>query len=209
VHSGILTTVARYYSDRLREFGATARGVDWRSEESQALRFRYLLHLLDDAETGDPVTLNDYGCGYGGLVDHLADCPRAVRYRGFDISEPMIEAARLRYADVPWCGFVADAAALQPAEYTVASGIFNVKLDHPVEEWRNYVLETIDTLHALSTRGFAFNVLSTSSDPEKRRPDLFYADPLEMFAHCQQRFSRRVALLHDAPLYEFTIIVRM
>jgi SAM-dependent methyltransferase len=209
VHSGILTTVARYYSDRLREFGATARGVDWRSEESQALRFRYLLHLLDDAETGDPVTLNDYGCGYGGLVDYLANCPRAVRYRGFDISEPMIEAARCRYTDVPWCAFVADAAALQPAEYTVASGIFNVKLDHPVEEWRNYVLETLDTLHALSTRGFAFNVLSTSSDPEKRRPDLFYADPLEMFAHCQQRFSRRVALLHDAPLYEFTIIVRI
>jgi hypothetical protein len=141
-------------------------------------------------------------------VQRPAEDGLSIRYRGFDISEPMIEAARLRYADVPWCAFVADAAALQPAEYTVASGIFNVKLDHPVEEWRAYVLQTLDTLHALSTRGFAFNVLSTSSDPEKRRPDLFYADPLQMFAHCQQRFSRRVALLHDAPLYEFTIIVR-
>ena len=30
----------------------------------------------------------------------------------------------------------------------------------------------------------------------------------EMFDVCKQPFSPRVALLHDYPLYEFTIIVR-
>jgi hypothetical protein len=29
-----------------------------------------------------------------------------------------------------------------------------------------------------------------------------------VFDTCRQRFSPRVALLHDYPLYEFTIIVR-
>jgi hypothetical protein len=97
---------------------------------------------------------------------------------------------------------------LRPADYAVASGIFNVKLDHRVDTWREFVLHTLATLDSLSTRGFAFNMLSTYSDVEKRREDLFYADPLQMFDACKRRFSPRVSLLHDYPLYEFTIIVR-
>jgi len=98
--------------------------------------------------------------------------------------------------------------AIEPASFAVASGIFNVKLQHSVEQWRGYVLATIDSLDGLSTRGFAFNMLSTYSDPEKRRDDLFYADPCEMFDLCKRRFATRVALLHDYPLFEFTVIVR-
>ena len=51
-------------------------------------------------------------------------------------------------------------------------------------------------------------MLSTYSDPDRRRDDLYYADPREMFDICSRRFSPRVSLLHDYPLYEFTIIVR-
>jgi SAM-dependent methyltransferase len=225
----ILTSVASYYTERLGQFGTTARGVDWKSEESQELRFRQLLRVFDDVFDGqdadqhaertsaDEMTLIDYGCGYGALVDYLlasgvrrggeAGAP-APRYVGFDISAPMIDAARARHAGRAWCAFTTDPASLRPADVVVASGIFNVKLDHPIEAWRVYMLDTLDTLHALSTRAFAFNVLSMASDPEKRRADLFYADAGELFARCQQRYSRRVALLHDTPLYELTIIVR-
>ena len=34
------------------------------------------------------------------------------------------------------------------------------------------------------------------------------ADPLEAFDRCKRTYSRFVTLLHDYPLYEFTIIVR-
>lgn len=220
----MLTSIASYYTARLEQFGTTARGVDWKSEESQRLRFRQLLRVFDAenavrATAGEP-TLIDYGCGYGALVDYLVASGLAsgvgsadggvpaLRYVGVDISAPAIEAARVRHAGLAWCGFTIDLASLQPADFVVASGIFNVKLDHPVEAWRAYVLETLDTLHALSTRAFAFNVLSMASDPERRRADLFYADAGELFARCQQRYSRQVALLHDTPLYEFTLIVR-
>jgi SAM-dependent methyltransferase len=201
----ILETIAHYYADRLRAFGTTPQGVDWNSGDSQVLRFTRLLQVLQSEEE---VSLNDYGCGYGALVDYLGDTGRRLTYRGFDISEPMIVAARARHAGSAWCSFTADRAHLPPADYTVASGIFNVKLDHPVEMWRDYVMQTVTTLESLSTRGFAFNMLSTYSDPDKRREDLFYADPLQMFDVCKRRFSSWVSLLHDYPLYEFTIIVR-
>lgn len=198
----------RYYADRLARFGPTPQGVDWKSAESQALRFDRLLLLLDEPETDDAASLNDFGAGYGALLDHLRRRGRSLRYRGFDISDAMVTAAAAVHADEARSAFSSDAAALHPADYTVASGVFNVKLEHRADDWYAYVLDTLATLHALSTRGFAFNMLSTYSDPEKRRDILFYMDPVEMFDVCRRRFSPRVALLHDYPLFEFTILVR-
>jgi SAM-dependent methyltransferase len=153
------------------------------------------------------VSLLDVGCGYGALLDHLKAVGITVDYRGFDVSEAMVAAARARH-QASQSAFTSRVEAIEPASFAVASGIFNVKLHHSVEQWRGYVLETIGALDELSTRGFAFNMLSTYSDPEKRRDDLFYADPCEMFDLCKRRFATRVALLHDYPLFEFTVIVR-
>lgn len=130
-----------------------------------------------------------------------------VDYRGFDVSDAMVDAARARHQGSR-SAFTSEVAELQTAAFAVASGIFNVKLHHSAAQWRAYVLETIGSLDGLTTRGFAFNMLSTYSDPEKRRDDLFYADPCEMFDLCKRRFATRVALLHDYPLFEFTVLVR-
>ena len=78
----------------------------------------------------------------------------------------------------------------------------------PNESWTRYVHRTIDILAHAGRRGFAFNVLSLSSDPDRRRPDLYYADPAEMLAYCLSRYGRSVALLQDYGLYEFTVVVR-
>jgi hypothetical protein len=59
----------------------------------------------------------------------------------------------------------------------------------------------------LSRRGFAFNALTSYSDRDKQRDDLYYADPLHWFDHCKKHYSRYVSLLHDYPLFEFTILV--
>ena len=205
----IRQAVGRYYEERLSHFGPTPRGVDWNSSESQALRFDKLLDLLVASRHEDEpaVSLLDVGCGYGALLDHLNAVGLAVDYRGFDVSEAMVDAARARHP-ASRSAFTSRVEAIEPASFAVASGIFNVKLHHSVEQWRGYVLETIGSLDGLSTRGFAFNMLSTYSDPEKRRDDLFYADPCEMFDLCKRRFATRVALLHDYPLFEFTVIVR-
>jgi SAM-dependent methyltransferase len=202
----ILRTVGRYYAERLHQFGPTPQGVDWNSAESQAMRFDRLLELVEGAPP--EASLLDVGCGYGALLDALRARGLAFEYRGFDISPDMIAAARARHAADCRCAFTADADALRPATYAVASGIFNVKLHHAVADWRHYVRATLHSLDAAGERGFAFNMLSTYSDVERRRDNLYYADPTEMFDLCKRHYSPRVALLHDYPLYEFTIVVR-
>jgi len=182
--------------------------VDWNSAESQELRFRQLVELVAPSEGPEARSIVDVGCGYGALLDYLRAGGLPLEYWGLDISEAMVEAARARHEGTTACSFTADPRAIGPVTYAVASGIFNVKLSHPVDTWRAYVMDTLASLDAFGTRGFAFNMLSTYSDPQRRRDDLFYADPRELFDICKRQFSTRVALLHDYPLFEFTIIVR-
>jgi cyclopropane fatty-acyl-phospholipid synthase-like methyltransferase len=204
-HEEVLRPVERYYTGKLEEHGASPSGVDWNSAESQELRFQQLLTL----NRGEgPFTLNDYGCGYGALAEWMAGRYEEFDYRGFDVSESMLAEARDRLAGDPRCSLVAAEDELEPADYTVASGIFNVKLKADDEKWQTYVLDTIGRLAALGTRGFAFNMLTSYSDREYMRDDLYYADPCFFFDHCKRQFSRHVALLHDYGLYEFTILVR-
>lgn len=200
-----MESIARYYAGTLAEHGATAAGVDWNSTESQELRFEQLMRI---AEGDAGFSLNDYGCGYGALLDHLDRGGARVDYCGFDVAPEMVAAARERFGDRP-VAFTADAAELAVADYTVASGIFNVRLDIDDKTWLAHVLRTLDRMAALSSKGFAFNVLTAYSDRERMRPDLFYADPRVILDHCIRRLSRRVAILHDYELYEFTTLVRL
>jgi SAM-dependent methyltransferase len=202
--AALLKDVEAYYNGRVREFGATARGVDWNSPESQALRFDQLARLWQ----GDSGTLSviDYGCGYGALVDYLRPRHAALQYQGFDVSAEMVaNAAERQAAD---CTFTTKAESLATADYVVASGIFNVRLKHDATEWASYVERTIAAMRALARRGFAFNALTSYSDKDKQRADLYYADPSFWFDHCKRLYSPRVTLVHDYPLYEFTLLVR-
>ena len=198
-------TAARYYGDKVRQFGATYRGVDWSTEASQALRFDQLFRLVDAARLS---TINDFGCGYGALVDYLRQNGWPARYTGFDISEAMIAHAVSLHSDDPLCRFTNSLDAVARGEFTVASGVFNVKQEYSEDDWQDYVLANIVTMDRLSERGFAFNMLSSYSDAARRRGDLFYATPAFFFDYCKRNFSPAVALLHDYPLYEFTIVVR-
>ena len=203
---GIVARVEEYYAGKLREHGRTARGVDWNSQQSQALRFSQLLRICDGRE---PFSINDYGCGYGALVDYLIEQRFSFTYYGYDISSHMIDQARQAHGGRTQCAFTTDESSMSVADYSVASGVFNVRLETPEEEWIAYVRAILERLAALSRRGFAFNMLTRHSDVDRREARLFYADPVDTFEYCRSRFSRHVALLHDYPLYEFTILVRL
>jgi SAM-dependent methyltransferase len=203
-HDPILGKIDAYYTGKLRDFGPTPRGVDWNSEQSQTIRFEQLARVLPE---GSDFSVLDYGCGYGAFLDFLNARDQHPHYLGFDVSEAMIESAREVQAQNERASFTAESAELQPADFVVASGIFSVKMDVATQEWENYVRGTIERMHALSRKGFAFNLLTSYADPERMRPDLYYAQPGFYFDLCES-YSRWVALLHDYGLYEFTLVVR-
>ncbi|MBB5020530.1 SAM-dependent methyltransferase [Chitinivorax tropicus] len=202
----LLNEVATYYADKLAEHGDTPRGVDWNGEESQMIRFAQLCKIIDSKTPN--YSLNDLGCGYGALLDYLRDKHPAYSYLGVDVSHEMIKAAEQRYAAVNQVRFITSAEPDLPADYCVASGIFNVRMERTDAEWFDYLQATLDILDRNSRYGFSFNCLTSYSDEDKRRDYLYYADPCRLFDLCKHRYSRQVALLHDYGLYEFTILVR-
>lgn len=201
----LLSKVAEYYTDKLAQHGETPRGVDWNGEESQTLRFMQLCKIID---TSNPFTINDIGCGYGALYDFLAHKFESFAYSGIDVSESMIQTARQRYQDKSNAHFFLSSKPDQVADYGIASGIFNVRLERSDEEWRAYIEDTLDVLDHTSRLGFAFNCLTSYSDVDKMRGHLYYADSCVLFDLCKRRYSRNVALLHDYGLFEFTILVK-
>lgn len=202
---GLLHDVQRYFIDTLTDHGPTARGVDWNSPEAQEIRFEQLLKVCP---VGAPFSLTDYGCGFGSLVEYLHKQLINCSYTGFDMVEQMITQAKKLFGHCSDCAFTSVEADLAPTDFTVASGIFNMKLAARSSDWTDYVLRTLDRFDRLSRSGFSFNLLTSYSDPERMRPDLYYADPCFYFDQCKRRYSRNVALLHDYGTYDFTIIVR-
>ena len=203
--SGILSEVAAYYAAKLAAHGTTPQGVDWNGTDSHEMRHRQFLRLLD----GNPdASIIDLGCGFGDFLRFLRAEGHRGRFVGYDIAPGMIAKARQLHGESEDHQWRVGPEPAEIADFAIASGIFNVKGGVPSEVWARYVHQAIDTLAHAGWRGFAFNMLSMSSDPDRRRPDLYYADPIDMLAHCLLHYGRSVALMQDYGLYEFTVVVR-
>jgi SAM-dependent methyltransferase len=207
MHEAHLDAVRAYYGDKVRQHGATAAGVDWRDAASQHLRFDRLLTLLE--RPGDSVL--DVGCGWGALLPVLRARGFSGAYHGVDASADMIARARQEHRDADarfTCTPLAALDETHAADWVLASGIFNVKLDASRDAWESGVLRSLDSMHALARRGYAFNCLTAYSDTDRMADRLYYADPLFHFDRCKREHAPHVTLLHDYGLYEFTLLVR-
>jgi SAM-dependent methyltransferase len=199
----LLRPIVGVFDRRLAEWGATARGVYWRSEEGQQLRFEVLARVLEGDE--GPFSVNDLGCGYGAFFDYLAPRlgPRLGRFTGIDISPAMIEKAQSRVRD-PRAAFVRGMTAGEDADYCFASGTFNMCLEAEPGEWVPYVEASLAHYFARAKKALAFNMLKGSG---KVREGLYYADPARFITFCQG-LGARVQLVTGYSLDEWTIFAR-
>ena len=215
--------VVRYYSDRVRRHGCTPLGVDWTCIAAQELRFVQLMKLCDFSA---PFSLNDVGCGYGALVAYLlkrhgdaVKTNQGIDYLGIDLAEAMIRRARERWRRQPWAAFVTGDAHARPADYSVASGIFNVKLEQPRGLWERYVARTLDDMQANSRKGFAVNFMrerppSPSPAPPSPVRDgaasdaLYRSSPEQWVTHCEREYGAAVTLIENYGQPEYTLLAR-
>ena len=203
-NANIIQEVTDYYTDKVLEHGTTPEGVDWNGTASQELRFEQLSKILDSL---DGFSINDLGCGYGALFNFLQNKCSNFSYTGVDVSPAMIEKAKEQIKS-PFANFEIGSEPKEIADFSVASGIYNVRQNQPDDEWLSYIKSTLDVLDRTSRKGFSFNALTSYSAPDKMRDYLYYADPCMLFDYVKRKYSNQVALLHDYGLYEFTILVR-
>lgn len=197
-----------YYADCGAEQSCAVQ-VGWKRDRAQIIRFAQLIKVIENR--ADHFSINDLGCGLGDFSEYLAyQRLQSFSYTGYDVSDRMIKSARELYGQNKNRKLlrIDDSTEMELCDYTVASGVLNLKFTIAKDEWLRYVLETIAVMHAKSDKGFAFNALTKYADKEFMKPELYYADPCVLFDYCKRNFSKNVALLHDYREYDFTIIVR-
>lgn len=163
--------ISEYFREKIAKYGANPKGAGWKDEHSQNLRFEQLLKVINDREN---ITLNDLGCGYGALFLYKNTSKIVSRYYGYDICEDMLVNARDLINDSKAVFINSDRMRME-ADYSVASGVFNVRLDTETEVWEEFILDALLSMDEKSLRGFAFNCLTSYVD--YREDHLYYGDP--------------------------------
>ena len=199
-----LRRVEEYHRAKFREHGPTPKGLDWNNRERQERSFEQFERLLPR----ETFSIVDYGCGFGDLAPYLERRGYDFTYTGYDLTKDNLSAAIRAHGSPGRRDFVESDRDLPVADFAVASGVMNLRYDLSDEAWTDYVLELVHKLDSLTTSGFGFNMLTSYSDPDRMRPELYYGDPCFFFDYCKRRLAKDVALLHDYGAYEFTILVR-
>jgi hypothetical protein len=199
-----LHNIADLYTSSLKEHGQTAQGVGWGDAEKHNIRFDQILYLFNNA-TGN-ISINDLGAGYGAFYYYLINAGYKIScFNAYDISQEMLNEAQQNLIDD--CAHFYNKDQIDTlCDFSVASGIFNVRFQEDHDIWTNYILKTLHNLNDYSRKGFAFNILTSYVDWKDDK--LYYADPCFFFDYCKKEFGQQVTLLHDYPLWEWTMIVR-
>lgn len=206
-NGSVLHDIEALYTDNVRRLGLDSKSVGWRDEASHRLRFDKLVAGLIPQDTDEPFTVNDVGSGYGAMFRYLDDRygKRLARFHGYEISDAMIAACRDFIGYDERLDIIKSNIPDRDADYSFVCGTFNVRFKATDAEWDAYVKDMIVKLAERSKRGFSFNLLTSYVD--WKEPHLYYADPCVYFDFCKRLISRKVALLHDYPLFEWTITV--
>ena len=195
-------SVVDHYETALRAHGPTARGMDWKDEESQRLRFAVLSGCFDL----NGKSVHEVGAGAGHLYDVLQAEGFRADYSGSDLSADMVQAARRGHPGVTFhCWDILAEPDLPTFDVVVCSGLFHVKLGHTESAWWEFVYDMVRQMYRMCRVGIAFNMIS--DDVDFRATNLFYSNPGTVVDFCRRELSRFVALRHDYPLYEYTVSV--
>jgi SAM-dependent methyltransferase len=191
--------VVERYAERLRKMGSVVEALGWRDRAQQELRFQV---LADGMPMTGPSSVLDIGCGFGDVYGYLQGLGREVQYTGCDLSPDMIAIAREKYPDASFetRDVLESPYPDRTFDFVCISGIFN----HVLADNDGFLRRMLSAAFQMSRCGVVANM--TTDHVDYREPHLHYFNPEAVLQFCRT-LSRRVALRHDYPLYEFSVFV--
>lgn len=199
-----VTAIRELYESRFEEMGESIATVGWGCRESQALRFQQLFRGLD--ARGKRIL--DFGCGFADLIPYLDEtCNGEFDYIGIDLSDGILDVANKRYFDRGFRFLAGDLLALPDSihrelecDIAVSSGAFSFSIANNVQ----YTTSVIRRLCEITSEVVSVNFLTSQVDFQLEKNHHYCpAEMLKFALAC----SRRVAIYHDYPLWEFTMQV--
>jgi hypothetical protein len=131
-----------------------------------------------------------------------------VDYLGVDLSEAMVTQARRLWAHRVDLRFVHSANIPRRADYSVASGVFNVQLQHARYDWEAFIASTLEQMNRSSALGFAVNFLKEAVGGRPAKVGLYTTSPERWATHCAACFGVEAEVVDGYGLHEFTLLMR-
>lgn len=206
-HDPDYRSLVAHYEDCLARHGDTHLGVDWPDAADAATRYRVMLDVIREP-AGEPVSLLDFGCGAGHLLDYIrANDIGSIDYRGLDASPKFISLCLEKFPGIPFMqrDILADPTDIGTTDYIVLNGVLTERRDMAWDEMYAYMERLLETIWPFARRGLAFNVMSAQVDWE--RDELFHVPFDAMAKFVASRLSRHFRFRQDYGLYDFTTYV--
>jgi SAM-dependent methyltransferase len=187
------------YRERWLEDGPDPRTLGW-TKGLQDVRF---LGAIEGLREEEYTSVLDVGCGFGDFLSFLRARGWAGSYRGVDVVPELIEEAGRRHGtDGAFeCRDSSMGSLPGKSAMALAIGVFNHRLRQ--NHWA-FIEAMFTSMWDATTHVVVLDFLSTSAD--LRRPELFYADPRDVFK-LGQKYSRRLAIHHAYMPFEFQLKV--
>lgn len=197
-------TISEFYEQCLEKHGPIPQGVDWPNHIDLIKRFNVMLDLFAH-EHGKNISLLDLGCGYGALVDHLNELNMNASYTGIDISQKMINTAKLLH---PQNYFFQQDILTNPLnnetfDYVIMNGLFTEKRSLSWYDMAEFAKQMISQAFKVCKKGIAFNVMSYHVD--WCDPALFYWSFNDLAVFLYETCTRHIVFRSDYGLYEYTV----
>lgn len=188
---------ADLYNTRYDQFGRDIKTVGWGNAKDQLLRFDVLLRGLEPKGK----SILDIGCGLGDMIPYLTERTGGdFNYIGIDIAEKLIVDASATFKSKGYQFYTGDIFSVNLPKVDIA--LLSGALSFKTENIETYAYETMAQMFELSKEAACLNFLTKYVDFELEKNQHY--QPETVFSKAKQ-FSKKVNLLHDYPLYEFTV----
>jgi len=168
------------------------------SLEGQIMRYEQLAKLGDL----NGRTVLDLGCGIGDFYPFLKALYPGLHYTGIDIVPEMIDHAAKRSPEVNFaCRDVLREGIGGEYDYVLICGVFN----NAIPDCTTFLKKMTEVAFSAARTGLAFNFISTRVNFTSS--GMSYHDPLDIFAFCMDRLSRKVNLHHHYAKCDVSVFV--
>jgi len=159
--------IAEYFEVLLEKHGDSHLSLDWKSKESQQVRFAVLLEILYFAEKKENISILDVGCGIGHLYDFLKEThildEAKINYSGIDISKKLIDFAKSKHPGVPFNTLdLIKEKHDKKYDYVLGSGAFSIKMTS-LAEHKETIKKMLSRMFNMCNVGVAVNFLSSAA----------------------------------------------
>jgi SAM-dependent methyltransferase len=198
----------KHYENCFEVYGDNHLGVDWPNKKDTIKRFKIMLNIIKDIDKNKKISLLDFGCGCGHLLEYIKEKKLNIEYYGLDISTKFYNHCIKKFANNTFYNIDIlenNLDNLPNFDYIILNGVFTEKRSLTDKEMFSFFSNILKKLYIKTNIGISFNVMCPIVD--FKRNDLFYLSYDKLGEFLKNNLSRHYIINNNYKLWEYTTYV--